>query len=247
MAEYNYPSLSENTINNAFLVQARFVGPSGLPEDVFVMTTFWRDDAGAGGDAVAAAVSTAWDDLMLEQIPSASTFVRDYVPDEIGGPFCTAYDLSVLPPRVPYENTSTNAPPNGGAEALPREVAITCSYHNGGPGPRNRGRFYFGPLTVEATTAVQDQGRVDVDANLRNGLSNALQKWIDTPPTGVTWMQLSRANMAMYPVGGGWIDNAFDTQRRRGKAPTARTKYGVDPTTGVGGPPGGKGTEFRVE
>jgi hypothetical protein len=28
-----------------------------------------------------------------------------------------------------------------------------------------------------------------------------------------------------YPVTAGWVDNAFDTQRRRGKDPTARTLF----------------------
>jgi hypothetical protein len=39
------------------------------------------------------------------------------------------------------------------------------------------------------------------------------------------WAVWSRVNHAMYEVTGGFIDNEFDTQRRRGEVSTARSTF----------------------
>ena len=59
------------------------------------------------------------------------------------------------------------------------------------------------------------------------------------PSLECTWVLWSRANNAMFNVVGGWVDNAFDTIRKRGNAPTARTTWGTAIQSGVGGDPGG--------
>jgi hypothetical protein len=43
----------------------------------------------------------------------------------------------------------------------------------------------------------------------------------------VTWMQVSTTFGIANPVTGGFVDNSFDTQRRRGSAPTARDTWGA--------------------
>lgn len=239
-----YPTLSDFTVNNLVLAQFYFQGPSGLPTDRFVTTTFWRDDAGAGLEAVQQKVGQAWDDFLSFTGSGGSKNLGGWIPGQLQGPYVKCYDLSVPPPRTPADAGLTWSFTQGTGDPLPREVAIVCSYHNGGPGPRNRGRFYFGPLTSDVVQDDATTGRTSPQNQVRVGLAEAMANWVNNPPAGITWMQLSRVNQQPYPVGGGFVDDAFDTQRSRGEEPNARSSFGVDPSSGVGGPPGGKSDPY---
>jgi hypothetical protein len=83
---------------------------------------------------------------------------------------------------------------------------------------------YVGPLNVLASS---DAGQFTV-ARPSGGLTIAMKEGIGGTVGGLTaagaslaiW---SRADNFFYQVGGGWIDNEFDTQRRRGRPRTDRT------------------------
>jgi hypothetical protein len=113
---------------------------------------------------------------------------------------------------------------------LPGEVAVVLSFHSlltdvpeevgaTRPGARHRGRIYFGPLN----TASLDASTATVEPATNAALRGAALSFMAL--TTAPWSQWSRADAVMRTITGGYVDNAFDTQRRRGIAATARTTF----------------------
>jgi len=145
-------------------------------------------------------------------------------------PTLTIYDLHDPEPRVPvYEANMTGMAYPSTGNPLPSECAICLSFHgvqvSGSPAARRRGRVYLGPWN---DAALDPTGKI----------AGALLTAIDGAATallasGTTeWAIYSRTDLPVVTdldegvtVVGGWIDNAWDTQRRRGEAPTSRTLF----------------------
>lgn len=133
------------------------------------------------------------------------------------------------------------APLSGSAAAFPSEVAVALAFHGPyagasefGPGtpktrPRSRlrGRIYLGPLLLNAVTwqvesatnriTVGDQFRADLliaGAKLFNDLRGM--------SPSVNWCVWSRKNGDIAEISTLTVDDAFDTQRRRGQVPSSR-------------------------
>lgn len=130
---------------------------------------------------------------------------------------------------------------------LPDEVASCLSFHAGlgtqpevtplpptgpegdvHPRARRRGRIFIGPLNATATdtgSAViprpSDVFRADVVKSAAEHLS------ADAAVDGWLWSVWSRADDILRFVVGGWVDDAWDTQRRRGVSATTRTTFTV--------------------
>jgi len=124
-------------------------------------------------------------------------------------------------------------PGNDSASGLPAELSVCVSFHGDltglveksgatRPANRHRGRVYVGPLTDG--TMVQDGTThvVGVNSTFRGVCADAAGRMLGGV-FGVTWCVWSRKNAALYEVVGGFVDNAFDIQRRRGEDTTART------------------------
>jgi hypothetical protein len=145
------------------------------------------------------------------------------------------YDLSHTKPRTPiYSSAWTFTPP--ATTAVPAEVAVCLSYKgdygSGFPNARRRGRVYLGP--VNTGTFANSQGDVHVASGTRTlvaGQATALLANSDASSTyeWVVWSPTEAAggpfageggtgggDFPFTPVTGGWVDDAFDTQRRRG-------------------------------
>ena len=117
---------------------------------------------------------------------------------------------------------------------LPSEMAVCLTYHTAyltdpefGPGgtrprARDRGRLYLGPLRdAIRLLATDNEPILDPDWNQAFGAAAArLVADVDT-----TWVQWSRRNVSTNVVSAGWVDNAFDVQRRRGPDATARLAW----------------------
>jgi hypothetical protein len=127
---------------------------------------------------------------------------------------------------------------NGGT-GLPAEVSCCLSSHADfgtdaefGPGglsrprARDRGRVYIGPLSAtgcisqEATTL-----RPYVSDSLRNTLIDAGRRLFSFPSLPASWVVWSRKAAAVKNVVAISVDDAFDTQRRRGERPNVRTTW----------------------
>lgn len=136
------------------------------------------------------------------------------------------YRLSDPSPRQPvFEGQITGMV--GTTTASPTELAIVLSYQgervSGLPQARRRGRIFLGPLSggnVDRPSASQ----VSV---LRGAAINLLDA--SNAATGWTWAQYSPTNGIGIDVNNGWVDNEWDTQRRRGRRATERNAWTASP------------------
>lgn len=131
-----------------------------------------------------------------------------------------------------YENTWTlgGSPDNLG---LPEEVAVCLSFHGDfgvtpefGPGDarqrsRKRGRVYIGPLNSDVMET-DNTGPQRPNDGVQNSLVDAGTYLRDADAGWSVW---SRRDAALYPVTGGWVDDAYDTVRGRGPDPSARIAF----------------------
>jgi hypothetical protein len=131
------------------------------------------------------------------------------------------YRLSDPVPRAPIHEGAFSLAPSG--SPLPSEVALCLSYRgalfSGSNPARRRGRIYLGPLsTVAASSGIGGRDVVPVP-NLMTSLLNAGKRLTDA---NIGYGVYSKTDGLFTPITTFWVDNSFDTQRRRGSKPTAR-------------------------
>lgn len=138
-----------------------------------------------------------------------------------------AYNRANAIPRAPVAQRRFNFPGVPGGAPLPPEVSMCMSFQgnqvSGQAQARRRGRVYLGPIrqdrvgtdgrpTAGLITTIRDAGDYLVDAS-------AAATW--------QWEVWSTVNNAAAAVTNGWVDNEFDTQRRRGRVATSRSTFAV--------------------
>jgi hypothetical protein len=211
--------------------QVVFSRVSGLAEDV-VVNTFYASMTGVAD----AADLTAWHERLAlfyngPGDPSGDglhAYLSPVLSRAAGGVIIKSYDLDAAPPVVPVLQDSFGlGPAQTGAQPLPSEVAVCLSYRAeqvSGENPRRRrGRVYIGPLVVQDQTS----GTLDPRPNdaLKDILLDAaaqLATPTDPPGSGLDWRGYSEADNLQWFIDTCWVDDAFDTQRRRGPRPTSR-------------------------
>lgn len=146
----------------------------------------------------------------------------------------------------PMGTLSFTMTPAAAGTPLPEEVSSVISYHadltdvpvtmpNPSPPPaiirpaqRRRGRVFVGPLT--GITAVETANRVRPSDQFMDDSTYAfrdLATGIDGL-SGVAKLGIwSKADGEHYPVTDCYMDNAWDTQRRRGPDPTSRVEKSI--------------------
>lgn len=98
------------------------------------------------------------------------------------------------------------------------------------PRARHSGRVYFGPFESNALEAAAPTWHSRPLSTLQTALLDACEAFSDElSVAGYTWQIWSRVNAATYPVYTIQVDNAWDTQRRRGPRATARTSRVIVP------------------
>lgn len=136
------------------------------------------------------------------------------------------YHLIEPEPRPPvYVGTFTQA---GTGAPLPAEVAL-CSSFQGLPQAgvrqsRRRGRLYIGPLNT--ASAILDSGYSRPSGATITTLATATKNFRDQLIANnwelCVW---SRKNNTLVPVNNGWVNNEWDTQRRRGPEVSSRVTW----------------------
>lgn len=221
---------------DTYQAQVIFPAVSGLPEDVFTNTLYFFDAAVSkrSHSAVADLLETRMEGFYNVAQGGASARITAAMSRVINWNACIlkVYDLGDAAPRTPEVRTLEFTQPTN-TTALPNEVAIVLSYRGGsgttGGGsadPRKRGRIFIGPLNQTAGTFTAG---VDEDMFINAGPMDSIVKAADWLRDDLTdelgWLQYSRTNDAFLAVTGGFVNNTFDTQRRRGVAATSRTTW----------------------
>lgn len=165
-----------------------------------------------------------------------TTAIKDFYDDVVSyysvavaqnGHLIKYYQLPGVVPNYPFEEDTFNlaAPPAG--SGLPAEVSLVLSFQGirqaGFPQARRRGRIYIGPLD---TSGMDDQRPL---ATFVTNLANAgatFKANIEAITGGAhRWAIWSHVDQEAVIVANGWVDNAWDTQRRRGLRATSRTTF----------------------
>lgn len=230
-------------------VSAVFPYRSGLAEDVSINVWHFRTVDPEPTEAEITTAATSLIDFYYEPPSDASTTdtIAQAMAPWINFSFSNCYLRIVGVDQVTgaelgaaiITNYDGPSQPDPSDSNLPLEVAICCSfkgYYSEGPvleRARRRGRVYIGPLN---DTVLQGNGtaappRPSVDfvnlltAKMQDLRENA-QTGAGTGGASAPWVIWSRAGGAIHNVVGGWVDNAWDTQRRRGNETTTRTQWG---------------------
>nr|CRY97422.1 hypothetical protein [uncultured prokaryote] len=137
------------------------------------------------------------------------------------------YNLETpTPPNYPfYESTFDLTTAPSGA-ALPSEVAICLSFQgermSGNPQARRRGRVYLGPIT----TSTLSYGRpTSTDRTTIAGAAGTLCANLKAASSPAVFSVWSGTDGAAVAIADGWVDDVYDTQRRRGLQTTAKTLW----------------------
>ena len=230
------------TFPDVVRVQVRMQGSSNLPEDVFVNTWYFEETFPIDSWEDPQPQQDVWNflDGFYGTAHGAAAFpIVNFLSPLISSVEYVMSPLYVDPPRYPIATQPASWLPSGGTP-LPTELAAVMSFHgNEGPTqtvaarPRRRGRIYLGPLTVSAVNPSSSAQTIALDLN--SSITEAAAWALTQQDTnGVRWVVVSPTQgQQVSPlsgirfVNGGFVDNAFDVQRRRGIAPSLRTNWGT--------------------
>lgn len=215
-------------------VQAEIPFDSGQATDVAVNSWWFHQDPITGFPDDVDNVFDMVSNFYTVQAPDAIAPLAQQYSSVCGNELIlTAYNMEDSTPRVPILTRTVVF--QAGAQGLPNEVALCMSFQgdpvSGERQAQRRGRVFLGPLDNKAATVTDAglPGSILMDIILRAGKqlileSNASGNWswgVDSPTR--------RGNPALpesfTAIESGWVDNAFDTQRSRGPAPTVRSPF----------------------
>lgn len=202
------------------LAQVRIPYRDDIPADVSVntwsfRTSLDRDDA---ADLIGAALLAFYNGIAEYYSPAVDL-------TETQG---RIYDRADAVPRQPFSGGILPVSSLNIDLGLPEEVALCMSFRavnlSGTSPKRRRGRVYLGPLNSQTLNQGQDQRAVPnpqfgIDLEAAQGAFNTA---LGAQTEHVIW---SQANGTSSVAATYWTDNAFDTQRRRGTAPTTRRTW----------------------
>lgn len=199
------------------------------PEDRYVNVFYFQPDVTPGTLAtLSAAIKNFY-----SSTPAGETHpLTWYLSGVIDAPGATVkmYDLDDAKPRATvFEETYTPAGFGGSSvRNLPNEVALCLSYSagpaSGQPIARRRGRLYLGPWSENALATAGLNAEATPEDALRDLVPKAAQEMASVAAgAGYDWSVYSPTDDLAISILSCWCDNAWDTQRRRGNKPTART------------------------
>lgn len=209
----------------AFL-QAQAVIPyvTNVPKDVITNTFHFQSDGSTTNAAAAALIATrlsAFYDEVYSVTGSADTYVN-WANAQV-----KVYDLDDLQPRVPITEAMPITPTSQADGVLPAEVAIVASFHAAPPvTARRRNRVYLGGWSTLAGSTGTGSNPPAPNSATRSAIIDAMELLYAANTTALTWQ--GHSSYGPSPVGtywdidGGWVDNAWDTQRRRGHEASIR-------------------------
>lgn len=199
---------------------------TGLDQDRIMNTFhFATDDLDeAALDALTGRLYSFYNEVSASSGNSIADFISNYV-TRAEDVRVRWYDAAGIPPNDPIVESSFALASPDWTTCLPTEVACCLSLINDDvtayPVRNRRGRLYLGPFVTETATAGGTGSRPTVA--LRNTLVDAAEVLHDLDDAYAVWVIWSRALGVSFPVTRVWVDDAWDTQRRRGERIITRT------------------------
>lgn len=226
--------------------QVEFQDTSNLPEDRYINTFYFQKLTAF----LTADYSTIGQALTEFYVANTTTgwAVQKYLAGHIvtsPAPWVKYYEVPAGGSPVGESQLIGFAPNSEGRQNLPAEVALCLTYHASlvgvpeevridPPGPagddrpraRRRGRLYVGPLNNFCISTLSG-AKARPDNVARDTMAEAARRLVNRAAlatAGIDWVVYSKREGIARKVVGGWVDDAFDTQRRRGTdASTRRT------------------------
>jgi hypothetical protein len=211
----------------SLLAQVSLENDSLLPEDRVVNTfsfTAVDDQVGTLAD-----IKTRLTTFYQTNPPLRSNSVKDMLSSTLNLTLgrLKIYNRADLKPRAPKLDTDFPLLPGSTGAAFPNEVALVLSFRGptiaGGNPQRRRGRVYIGPLATVYSELVNSDVRPNLLA--QQILSESAARLMNTTTLSTVWVVHSEVNGNDVSITQGHVDNAYDTQRRRGRAPTSRVAF----------------------
>jgi hypothetical protein len=194
---------------------------NGLSEDRFVNTFHFA--SGDDPDSIVQALRAFYN---AGNNGGLSQFISTNVTRTTGKSRIKIYDLDDPKIRPTIRDEPLDILATSSTTNLPNELAACVSFYGGRNLKRQRGRVYVGPLTVSALEQVSAPAPDELVAGgFASFLVSAATALMDDPAT--TWGVYSRMDNVLRPVSGGWVDRAFDIQRRRGVKTASRFQFGI--------------------
>lgn len=200
-----------------------------IPEDVSVNTFHFSgsDTVSDAAPTIKARLKDFYDLAPASTVPLKNFYAGNCV---FSSARIKVYDMDAPEPRVPVIDEglgASNATPSG-SKNLPSEVAICASFRaaaaSGSPAARRRGRVYLGPLADGCvTTGTTAPARPNTSA--LTTVAQVCDRLAEASTANVLWTVYSRVDNQWRNVVAGWVDDAFDTQRRRGQSAVSRTTW----------------------
>ena len=228
------PAPPEPPVPALIRCQVTFTDWTQLPKNQYVNTWHFRHPNVAGpdyGDAVTALapiVGAFYETAAAPSVTAVGAFLANYLSRSYTLKF---YNMgSIQNPRPPTLFTRT-LPASVVATDLPAEVALCTSFRTNiaNDAARGRGRVYIGPLNTQAAnTGAAGTSYPQPTSLFVGAVVNATKRLVVDANAHVDVEHLvvySRVDDDIYPVHNGWVDNAWDTQRRRGQLATTRTAW----------------------
>lgn len=185
-----------------------------------------------GTDPSNAATAEAAVDLLFDLYAQGTPALFDYYAGylDFAQAHVKVYDINDPEPRVPVADIPFASSPDAlSGTNLPEETACCLSFQaaqqSGSPQARRRGRVFLGPLNTAAAGSNDDTPSRPNNTFLTL-LAAEGASLISEGTNGLWWGVWSRVDNVIRRVENGWVDDAWDTQRRRGVEPTQRVTFG---------------------
>ena len=134
------------------------------------------------------------------------------------------YSMDDAEPRpIRGMTTYTSGFPTTGP-LYPREVALCLSYYHDRNLPRQRGRIYIGPFDV-SQFSMADRPPTNLKTQVLDLGKRLFQLGTGLTPVWVHAVHSTRIPTVDQPVSHYWLDDSWDTQRRRGIKASSRVRY----------------------
>lgn len=176
----------------------------------------------------ATAFSNFYNGLPVGSISDLAEYIAPSVSRQLLACRITVYGAPEPPLGTPLLTLNFTLDPTTG-DPMPSEVSLVTSYHGNLQGDasdrRRRGRMFIGPLNTN--TAIADANQflrptAVFMSDLERSTRELGDELLNNGVVALSHVVYSPTYNTQSAVTGGWIDDAFDTQRRRGPDPTVR-------------------------